>query len=97
MHRTNIQNLSDIPNIGMAISHRLQQIGIHHPNDLIGKDPYQMYNELCQITGKRHDHCIIDVFISAVSYMEGAAAQKWWAYTAERKAMMKQKAAAENL
>ncbi len=97
MHRHNIQNLTDIPNIGKAISRALELIGIHHPNDLIGKDPYQMYHQLCDITGKRQDHCIIDVFIAAVRFMEGAAPQKWWAYTAERKATLKQKAIKETL
>ncbi len=92
MHRTNIKTLTDIPNIGAAISRMLEQIGIHHPNDLIGKDPYQMYDELCRITSRRHDHCLIDTFIAAVSYMEGAPAQKWWNYTAERKIVMKKRA-----
>ena len=92
MRRTNIQNLTDIPNIGKAISRSLHQIGIQHPDDLVGKDPYQMYHELCHISGKRVDHCIIDVFIAAVAYMKGAAPKKWWAYTAERKEMMKMRA-----
>lgn len=91
MHRTDIQSLTDIPNIGKAISRSLQQISIHNPDDLIGKDPYQMYIKLCDISGKRVDHCIIDVFIASVSYMEGAAPKKWWAYTAERKEVMKKR------
>lgn len=91
MPRTNINNLSDIPNIGPAVSRKLELINIHHPDDLIGKDPYQLYSELCRITGKRIDHCVIDVFIAAVRFMEGAPAQSWWAYTAERKAEMKKR------
>ena len=93
MPRTNIKNLSDIPNIGPAISRKLELINIQQPDELIGKDPYQMYDALCCITGKRMDHCIIDVFIAAVAFMEGAPAQKWWAYTAKRKAVMKNRAA----
>ena len=88
MPRSNVNNLIDIPNIGPAISRKLKLINIHHPDDLIGKDPYQLYDELCRITSKRIDHCIIDVFISAVRFMEGAPAQKWWTYTAERKAVL---------
>lgn len=95
MHRTQIKNLTDIPNIGKALVRYLAIINIHHPNDLIGKDPYQMYTNLCRITHKRHDHCLIDTFIAAVRYMEGEPAQKWWAYTAERKEMMRKLALKE--
>lgn len=91
MIRTNIKKLTDIPNIGKAVSRDLELLGIHHPNDLIGRDPYQMYDELCRITQKRIDHCMIDTFIAAVRYMEGGPAQVWWAYTAERKAVMKKR------
>ena len=95
MHRTNIENLTGIPNIGKAISRDLELLGIQHPSDLIGKNPYQMYDELCRITSKRYDHCIIDTFIAAIRYMEGAPAQKWWAYTAERKVVMAKRAMKE--
>lgn len=44
-----------------------------------------MLVKLLKITGQRHDPCVIDVFISAVRYMEGGAAKKWWEFTAERK------------
>jgi hypothetical protein len=91
MNRTGIDNLTDIPNIGKAMVRYLAIINIHHPDELIGKDPYQMYDDLCRITQQRHDHCMIDAFIAAVRYMEGAPAQKWWAYTAERKETMKKR------
>ena len=44
-----------------------------------------MYNDLCRITGQRHDPCLLDTFIAAVRYMEGAPKRPWWKYTAERK------------
>lgn len=52
---------------------------------LLGKDPYAMYDELCRITGVRHDPCLIDVFIAATRYMSGEPATPWWKYTLERK------------
>lgn len=85
MSRKNIKHLQDIPNIGKAIEKELNIIGINLPQQLIGKDPYAMHNELCTITNKKHDPCLIDVFISAVRYMEGGPAKKWWAFTKERK------------
>jgi hypothetical protein len=85
MPRNQIKQLIDIPNVGPAIERDLVALGIRVPTDLIGRDPYQMYKELCNITHKRQDPCVIDVFISAVRYMEGEPAKKWWEYTEDRK------------
>ena len=68
--RTDIQKLIKIPNIGPAIAYDLALLNIFTPSDLIGKDSYKMYEELCQTTGTKHDPCVIDVFISAVRFME---------------------------
>lgn len=80
-----IAHLEDVPNIGPAIAADLRQLGIAAPADLPGRDPYAMYNDLCHITGQRHDPCVLDTFIAAVRFMEGAPKQPWWKYTAERK------------
>jgi hypothetical protein len=85
LQRDEIKVFRDIPNIGPAIEKNLSALGLNTPNDLIGKDPYQMYADLCAITKKRHDPCVIDVFISAVRYMEGGPVRKWWEFTEERK------------
>ncbi|MGD8812345.1 MAG: helix-hairpin-helix domain-containing protein [Thioalkalispiraceae bacterium] len=42
------------------------------------------------MTGRRHDPCVIDVFISAVKYMEGGPPRKWWEFTKERKKKLAQ-------
>ena len=77
--------LEQIPNVGPATAGDLQVIGIYQPRDLVGQDPYRMFETLCRKTGQRHDPCVIDVFISAVRFMEGQPKRPWWAYTAERK------------
>jgi hypothetical protein len=86
--RTGIARLEDIPNIGPSMAGDLRLIGIASPADLPGRDPYALYDELCRVTGARHDPCVIDAFISAVRYMEGSPKKPWWAYTAERKKTM---------
>jgi predicted GIY-YIG superfamily endonuclease len=83
-----IAHLEDIPNIGPSIAADLRQLGITTPAELPGRDPYAMYDELCRITGQRHDPCLLDTFIAAVRFMEGAPKQPWWKYTAERKQEM---------
>ncbi len=70
--RTDIAQLEDIPNIGRSIADDLRQLGIQSPDDLPGRDPYKMYEDLCRITGQRHDPCLLDTFIAAVRFMEGA-------------------------
>jgi predicted GIY-YIG superfamily endonuclease len=83
-----IAHLEDIPNVGPAIAADLRQLGITTPADLPGRDPYAMYDELCRVTGGRHDPCLLDTFIAAVRYMEGSPKKPWWKYTAERKREM---------
>jgi hypothetical protein len=83
-----ITRLVDIPNVGPAVARDLRQLGITSPGELLGRDPYAMYGELCRITGQRHDPCLLDTFIAAVRYMAGAPRKPWWKYTAERKREM---------
>ena len=84
-NRSTVSQLTDLPNIGKAMARDLSTVNIHHPQDLIGKDGYQLYGELCRKTGKKHDPCVIDVFLSVVDFMGGREAKPWWKYTAERK------------
>ena len=85
MKRTDIKRFRDIPNVGIAIEKDFFALGMGHPVDLIGKDPYQMYNDLCRIRHRKYDPSVLDVFISAVHYMEGGPTKKWWEFTQERK------------
>lgn len=83
-----VARLEDIPNVGPAVAADLRQLGITKPGELPGRDPYALYDNLCRITGQRHDTCLLDTFIAAVRYMEGAPKRPWWNYTAERKREM---------
>ena len=85
MKRSDIKEFRDIPNVGVAIEKNLRALGMSKPMELAGKDPYKLYNDLCRITQKKQDPCVLDVFISAVKYMEGGPPKKWWEFTAERK------------
>ena len=83
-----VATLEDIPNVGPAVAADLRRLGITAPADLLGRDPYALYEGLCERTGQRHDPCLLDTFIAAVRYMEGAPKRPWWKYTAERKRVM---------
>ena len=83
--RTDIVRLEDIPNVGVSVAGDLRLLGIAAPANLPGRDPYAMYDDLCRITGHRHDPCLLDTFIAAVRFMEGGPKTSWWKFTAERK------------
>src|SRR5438105_2184168 len=83
--RTEFTDLEQLPNIGPAIAADLRRLDIRRPQDLKGRDPYRMYEDLCRATGARHDPCVLDTFIAAVRFMGGDPAKPWWKYTAERK------------
>lgn len=90
--RAQIKSILDIPNVGKACMADFALLDIHLPQELIGLDPYDLYDKLCLVTGVRQDPCVYDVLISAIRYMEGSPAMPWWNYTAERKAHLLAKA-----
>ncbi len=89
--RTDITNLQDIPNVGPATIRYLKIVGVNVPLELVGKNPYSMFEDLCHESSKQFDPCLLDVFISAVRFMEGAPEKEWWQYTAERKEYLAKK------
>ena len=84
-NRATVSRLDALPNIGKAIANDLRLIGIDHPKKLIGKDPFKLYETLCAKSGRMHDPCVIDVFMSVVHFMEGGNPRPWWSFTDERK------------
>lgn len=86
--RDHLGQLTDLPNIGPSLAGTLRLVDIQHPSDLVGVDPYALYDRLEVVTGVRHDPCVLDTFISVVRFMNGEDPQSWWAYTAERKRVL---------
>lgn len=83
--RSEVKQLTDLPNIGKACAADLRLLGIETPVQLLGKNPYDMYQTLCDKTGQKHDPCMLDVFISITRFMAGDDPKPWWFYTEERK------------
>lgn len=88
--RHTVSRLEDLPNIGKAMANALRSIGIDHPMKLAGRDPFDLYNHLCQTSGRHCDPCVIDVFISAVHFMEGGDPLPWWSFTEMRKQQLRE-------
>jgi hypothetical protein len=87
VRRETTKTLTDLPNIGPSMARSLRQIGIHAPGQLTGRDPVELYGELCEVTGARQDPCVLDVLMSVTDFMNGGDPKVWWAYTSRRKAM----------
>ena len=85
VRRNNLNQLTDLPNVGPSIAADLVLIGVRSPEDLVARDPYQMYRELSVATMSYQDPCVLDTFISITRFMAGDDPKPWWKYTAERK------------
>lgn len=84
--RARVRQLTDLPNVGPAAASDLRLLGIHSPHEVAGQDPMVLYRALCEKTGVRQDPCVLDVFMSIVSFANGEAARAWWEFTPLRKA-----------
>ena len=82
VRRDRLNCLTDLPNIGPSIAADLNLLGITHPTELVGRDPYTMYEDLSRVTCVQQDPCVLDVFISMTRFMSGS---DWWEFTSERK------------
>lgn len=88
MKTRQLDRLRDIPNVGPATAGDFAVLGIRSPADLVGRDAFALYDALCARTSILHDPCMIDVFMAAIRYMEGAPKRPWWHYTPERKRLL---------
>ncbi|GAC1633112.1 MAG: hypothetical protein NVS9B10_28210 [Nevskia sp.] len=79
------KRFTELPNIGPAMAQDFAQLGLRHPRELRGLDALTLYRKLCRLTKQRQDPCVLDTFIAAVDFANGAPARPWWDYTAERK------------
>ena len=79
------KKLIDIPNIGPAMVRDFHLLGIIVPEDLKDKDAYVLYKKLSKLTGVCQDPCVLDTYIAAIDFMNGAPARPWWRYTTGRK------------
>jgi len=75
----------DLPNVGPAMAADFVLLGAKQPADLVGRDPYELFERLCRLTRSKQDPCVLDTFLAVVDYVGGAPKRPWWKYTAERK------------
>jgi len=84
-------SFTDLPNVGKAIARDFRLMGFAEPGELAGLDPRELYLRLCEVTGKRQDPCVLDLFMSVVSFLNGEEPKPWWHFTAARKELLKKR------
>lgn len=84
--RSQLRGLTDLPNISKEMAKDLRLLGCARAEDINGENPFEMYARLCELTGVRHDPCVIDVFMSVTEFLSGKAPRPWWEFTQTRKA-----------
>lgn len=71
-----------IPNVGEKTKQSLQNIGILYVEDLIGKNPEDLYELDCMTKGFQEDKCQLYLFRMAVYFAENKIHEeeklKWW-------------------
>lgn len=77
-----LKDLRVIPGVGKAIAEDFFQLGIRSAVDLKGRDPEELYLELCALKGVQIDRCMLYVFRCAVYFASHKKHKpellKWW-------------------
>ena len=81
-----LTNLTALPNIGKAIASDLMAIGIDSSDDLKGKDPQKVFNDLKTVMGHRHDPCVYYTLLSVKHFIDTGESLPWWKFTVKGKA-----------
>jgi hypothetical protein len=82
MKNSVLKDLQIIPGVGKEISEDLWNIGIRSVQDLKGRNPECLYQELCEFEGTKIDRCMLYVLRCAVYYASNIEHDprllKWW-------------------
>ncbi len=77
-------DLTDIPYVGKSISEDFRRVGITKISDLKGKNPEELYKQICLSQGCQVDRCVLYVCRSAVYFAENENPDpeklKWWSW-----------------
>ena len=81
------KTLAEMANVGPATLGDFKVLGIQDPKQLAKCEAFELWEDLCKRTRKRHDLCCIDVFMSAIAQARGEAPCPWWHFTKDRKTL----------
>lgn len=77
-----LRMLRHIPSVGASIAEDLWNLGIRSVEELAGRDPQALYDQICAQTGTHVDRCMLYVFRCAVYFASTPHPDpdllKWW-------------------
>ena len=83
------RRLLDLEGVGRAMLADFEILGVRSLDQLARCEPLDLYNELCERTGRHHDICCLDVFRCAVEQARDPnlppPLRKWWYWSQVRK------------
>lgn len=75
-------DLKNIPGVGKNMEQHFFNIGIFTIDDLVGKNPEELFLKDCAVKGFQDDRCVLYVFRLAVYYANNSVHEpeklKWW-------------------
>jgi len=83
------RKLQDLVSVGPATIKDMHRLGIFGVHDLIGQNPYELYDRISELDSVKHDLCVIDVFACAIAQARDPQLpeeqKQWWYWTQVRK------------
>lgn len=87
------RTLADLSSVGPATLRDFERLGVRTVAQLARRNPERLYEQLCVLTGRTHDICLLDTFRAAVAQARNSrlpAEQKdWWYWSRRRKASVR--------
>jgi hypothetical protein len=87
---TKDRSLGDLVSVGPAMLRDFELLGVRTVEQLAQREPEQLYEKLCLVTGHSQDICVLDTFSAAVAQARNprlpAAQRQWWYWSRKRKA-----------
>lgn len=81
-------DLKNIPGVGKNMEQHFFNIGIFTIDNLIGKNPEELFLKDCSVKGFQDDRCVLYVFRLAVYYANNSVRDpeklKWWNWKDEK-------------
>jgi len=90
---TDQRKLGDLVSVGPATIVDFELLGITRVAQLRGRDALELYEQLQEVTGKRQDPCVRDVFSAAIAQAENPNLPKeqcqWFYWSKVRKGQIR--------
>jgi hypothetical protein len=76
--------LQPMRHLWRGIEADLVRLGVNALEDLKNRDPVELFQAYCVLSGKEFDLCVQDSFTSLVEFAKTGEPRAWWRFTRER-------------